>query len=104
CYDLNDNRCLKGCFNLEKDQNWEYVVTMRENIKLVLTPYEESQEEELIKHRKIITTFEKKLLNVVENDDDIQLFIKSAIDCAVGEYQFEDLVSLYEHIKDDASS
>ncbi|HIS28555.1 MAG TPA: YnfE family protein [Candidatus Avamphibacillus intestinigallinarum] len=89
---------------MNRDRIWEYVMTIRENIKLELTPYEESHEQELIKHRKIVTTFEKKLLNAVASDDDIQLFIKSAIDCAVGEYPFEDLVSLYEHIKDDTSS
>lgn len=85
---------------MSRDKIWEYIMTIRENVQIELKPLEEGHEEALIRQRKIVTAFEKKLFNEVSNDKDIELFIQSAINCALGEYPFEDLIALYDSIKD----
>lgn len=85
---------------MNRDKIWEYIMAIRENVQIELRPLEEGHEVALIKQRKIVTSFEKKLFNTVQNDKNIELFIQSAIDCALGEYPYEDLISLYDNIKD----
>ena len=83
---------------MEKEQIWEYIMAIRNNVLMTIEPPENGKKEAMLEQRRIVIAFEKKLLQEIEQDSDFESFIKNAIDCALGEYPYEDLLMLYKQI------
>lgn len=81
---------------MDRNEIWNYVMAIRDNVIVTLDPPKEGKKEALMEQRKTVVSFEKKMLMDIESDADFQYFIKCSIDCALGEYPFEDLVALYD--------
>ena len=82
-----------------RDEIWAYVMAIRDNLKVQLRPPKEGRKEALQHQRKVVVSFEKKLFKDIEDDHDLEVFIQSSINCAIGDYEFEDLLFLYETLK-----
>lgn len=88
----------KGVLFLTKEEILLYVNTIVENLKSNYSETYKSTEVDLKDQRKIVVNFEKKLLNEM-TDQHFNRFIEMAINCAFGEFPFEDLIILYETTK-----
>jgi len=73
-------------------------MAIRNNVLMTIEPPEDGKKEAMLEQRRTVIAFEKKLLQEIEKDEDFEVFIKHAIDCALGEYPYEDLLLLYRTI------
>ncbi|WLV25862.1 YnfE family protein [Aciduricibacillus chroicocephali] len=83
---------------MERDQIWDYVMAIRNNVIRSMDPPSDERKEAMLAQRKTVMAFEKQLLKEIDKDEDFESFIKLAIDCALGEYPFDDLVTFYNRI------
>ena len=83
---------------MEREQVWNYVMAIRNNVIRSMDPPSDERKEAMLAQRKTVMAFEKQLLKEIDKDEDFEDFIKLAIDCALGEFTFEDLISFYRRI------
>ena len=83
---------------MEKEQIWDYVMAVRNNVIMSMDPASDERKEAMLGQRRTVMTFEKKLLKEINDDKDFEGFIQLAIDCAFGEFSFEDLFAYYKRI------
>lgn len=83
---------------LTRDDIWTYIMAIRDNVLVTIDPPEDLKQV-VDEQRAVVIKTEKKLLNNIPTNHDFEVFVQSAINCAIGEYEFEDLVYLYETLK-----
>lgn len=83
---------------MDREQIWDYVMAIRNNVIRSMDPPSDERKADMLAQRKIVMTSEKRLLMELENDQDFEKFIQLSIDCAFGEFAFEDLMTYYNHI------
>lgn len=84
---------------MTRDDIWDYVMAIRDNLKVQLKPPKDNLKEIVAQQRSVVVKTEKALLKQIPDNHDFETFVQSSINCAFGEYEFEDLVFLYETLK-----
>jgi len=83
---------------VEREQIWDYVMAVRNNVIMSMDPASDERKEAMLGQRRTVMAFEKQLLKEIKDDKDFEGFIQLAIDCAFGEFSFEDLLAYYKRI------
>lgn len=83
---------------MEREQIWDYVMAVRNNVIMSMDPASDERKEAMLGQRRTVMAFEKQLLKEIKDDKDFEGFIQLAIDCAFGEFSFEDLLAYYKRI------
>lgn len=84
---------------MTRDDIWTYVMAIRENLKVQLEPPQDNLREIVAEQRAIVVKTEKEFLKEIPDNNDFEVLVQSSINCAFGEYEFEDLIFLYETLK-----